>query len=273
MQAIPLNEEEDARGPAFGPRHWNLYLLIAIFVIGIFFLYVVQIIFGVAAMIGFMSQHFSLASNPEFLAKLKAEDPHTLDLVFPAWSLAVAVGLAEAAMAGVCYLLAKPFFNASASNLGLTGAPTGLQLAVGIVGGIGLWVVSALVGGAQAHFFGDHPQLVEQLFQLHRDTISIICDFAGACVIAPFCEEFFFRGIVFAGLVQRMPVSLAAILSGILFGAAHADPWNFLPLAVIGVGLAYLYYRTRSLWPNIIAHFAVNTASLILIHSFPQLAK
>jgi membrane protease YdiL (CAAX protease family) len=257
----------------FGPAKWRPLLLIAIIIIGIVALYGIQLVVAVVALAIFFASHVGFATNPALLAKLHAQDPALLNELFPASTLAVTVGIAEIAMAGVGFLLARPFFGAGAKQLGLGKAPTVSLIGIGLIVGLALWAASAVIGDAQARLFGDHPQMVEKLFALHRDAASIAFDFLSACVIAPFCEEFFFRGIIFAGLAQRMPVMVAAIASGALFALAHLDQWAFVPLAVIGVGLAYLYYYTKSLWPNVIAHFTVNTTSLFLIHAFPQLAK
>ncbi len=45
-----------------------------------------------------------------------------------------------------------------------------------------------------------------------------------------------------------------------------------MPLAVLGVGLAYVYYHTRNLWANIATHGTINGISLIIAFAFPQFA-
>ena len=78
-----------------------------------------------------------------------------------------------------------------------------------------------------------------------------------AVLVAPFCEEVFFRGFVFTGLRHRMPVGWAIVLSALLFAIAHLDPGSFAVLFVIGLALAFLRWRTNSLWPGIVLH-AIN---------------
>lgn len=81
------------------------------------------------------------------------------------------------------------------------------------------------------------------------------------CVVAPICEELFFRGFLFGALRRRgLPVALA--VSGLAFGIAHgaSSPAGFLvPLAALGVILALLYERTRSLYPSIALHALNNS--------------
>ena len=80
-------------------------------------------------------------------------------------------------------------------------------------------------------------------------------------IVAPFAEEIFFRGFVFAGLRTRLSLWPAALISGGLFGLVHAPSGitTVVPLAIIGVVFAWLYERTGSLWLAIIAH-AINNA-------------
>jgi membrane protease YdiL (CAAX protease family) len=82
------------------------------------------------------------------------------------------------------------------------------------------------------------------------------------CVLAPVAEEFFFRGYFFTALRAWKGPLLAAVLTGVVFGAIHAGsaPAPFLvPLAVLGFGLCLLYWRTGSLYPCIVLHSLNNS--------------
>ena len=101
-----------------------------------------------------------------------------------------------------------------------------------------------------------------------------------AVVVGPVTEEFFFRIFIFNALRAWWSFWPAAIIAGILFGLAHAQPGGpgllfalSLPLAVGGIILAYVYARTGNAWTNIATHAAFNGLSLILITAAPQLAK
>ena len=84
-------------------------------------------------------------------------------------------------------------------------------------------------------------------------------------LVAPICEETFFRGFVFAGLLNRMPIAAAIILSSFLFAIAHADLGSFAVLFFIGLALAFVRWRTRSLWPGILLHLLNNSVGAIVI--------
>lgn len=83
--------------------------------------------------------------------------------------------------------------------------------------------------------------------------------------VAPFCEEIFFRSFVFMGLLRSMPVAAAILFSALIFAVAHADVGSFAVLFVIGIALAYLRWRSRSIWPSMILHFLNNGVGALLI--------
>ncbi len=86
-------------------------------------------------------------------------------------------------------------------------------------------------------------------------------------VLAPIAEELFFRGFFFAGLRSRWSLWPSALLSGAIFGLVHAPtgPTAAIPLAGLGVGLAWLYNKTGSIWPCMLAHFLNNALAISVV--------
>jgi CAAX protease family protein len=86
-------------------------------------------------------------------------------------------------------------------------------------------------------------------------------------VLAPVAEELFFRGFVFAGLRSRWSLWPAALTSGLIFGLVHAPTGitTVVPLAALGFALCWLYDRTGSLWPCVIAHAINNGLALAVV--------
>ena len=104
--------------------------------------------------------------------------------------------------------------------------------------------------------------------------LSTYATLFAAVFIAPFCEEVFFRGFVFPGLRHGMSLVWAIIISSLLFGVAHADPGSFPVLFVIGLALAFLRWRTQSIWPCIMLHMLNNgIAALVIVLSMQGAIK
>lgn len=78
-------------------------------------------------------------------------------------------------------------------------------------------------------------------------------------VIAPLTEEPVFRGIILRGLGARYRPVAAILLSSLLFGLSHFNPWQFLGPAALGVLVGWFFLRTHSLVPALFAH-ALNNA-------------
>jgi membrane protease YdiL (CAAX protease family) len=99
-----------------------------------------------------------------------------------------------------------------------------------------------------------------------------------ACLVAPFVEESFFRGFVFRGLLSERFAHffrvggvasagrfwVAAVPSGFIFAASHLQPGLLIPFTGVGILFAWLFWRSGSLWPNILAHAGFNAVSFAL---------
>ena len=66
---------------------------------------------------------------------------------------------------------------------------------------------------------------------------------------AAFSEELLFRGPIQRALVKRMPVWLAVGVGSLLFAAVHFDVQGFVARTLLGILLAALVWRGRSLFP------------------------
>ncbi|MDO8532734.1 MAG: type II CAAX endopeptidase family protein [Dehalococcoidia bacterium] len=83
-----------------------------------------------------------------------------------------------------------------------------------------------------------------------------------AAVLAPLAEEVFFRGFVFRALARKAGVPAGIVLSSLLFAVGHMQVGVLVPTFILGLLLAWLYWRTSSLWNAIFAHFAFNLVAL-----------
>ena len=87
----------------------------------------------------------------------------------------------------------------------------------------------------------------------------------GIAVMAPVVEELFFRGIIFQGFSNRFRFLAAAPMSAVVFALFHIDPRVYGRIFISGVLFAFLFYRTRSLWPSIGCHVIGNTIAVIAL--------
>ncbi len=86
-----------------------------------------------------------------------------------------------------------------------------------------------------------------------------------AVIIAPFVEESFFRGFLFAGFRQRYGYQKAAILSSAIFAAAHLQISVLVPTFLLGYIFSYLYQKSNSIFPGMLMHFLVNAFGIFTI--------
>ncbi|MCP9464709.1 MAG: CPBP family intramembrane metalloprotease [Nitrospira sp.] len=78
-------------------------------------------------------------------------------------------------------------------------------------------------------------------------------------VFAPIFEEIAFRGLLFATLRHRLSFAPAAFVSAAMFAAAHGYGLiGFLSVLWSGILWAWVYEKTGSLLPGIVAHAANN---------------
>ena len=82
-------------------------------------------------------------------------------------------------------------------------------------------------------------------------------------VLPGICEEVMFRGFILSAL-RKKGLWYGIILSAILFGSFHLDPFRFLPVTLLGIWLGYLAVKTNSLYVPILAHFAQNSLAILI---------
>ncbi|HNY66917.1 MAG TPA: type II CAAX endopeptidase family protein [Deltaproteobacteria bacterium] len=91
--------------------------------------------------------------------------------------------------------------------------------------------------------------------------------FLVGCVLGPFAEELFFRGLFYSWLRERLPVLGTIVLSALFFASLHAGGF---PVQLIG-GLLFasLFEWRNSIWAPFVVHAAANTGIWILPFIYP----
>lgn len=86
-------------------------------------------------------------------------------------------------------------------------------------------------------------------------------------LLPAFCEELLFRGII-----QRFAYSYwknasgAVLISALAFSLMHMSVYDFLPIFIAGLVLAWIYQQTSCLWLNISVHFLFNGLQVFIAY-------
>jgi len=110
----------------------------------------------------------------------------------------------------------------------------------------------------------DVEQTVAEDLGADESTIGLVAAGFMIICVAPFCEEFFFRGFFYGALRTRFSIAAAAIIDGLVFGLIHFEGSTdglliVPPLAMLGVVFCLVYEQTKSLYPVIALHSINNS--------------
>ncbi|MFT6200715.1 MAG: membrane protease YdiL (CAAX protease family) [Vicingaceae bacterium] len=109
------------------------------------------------------------------------------------------------------------------------------------------------------------PEMFQKIFRDLAEQLNDGYGLISIAIMAPFFEEFIFRGIMLDGLLKKKSTWTAILISAALFGLVHLNPWQFVTAMIIGTFAGWVYSRTKSLIYCIIIHFANNfTASIFM---------
>ncbi|WHF52294.1 type II CAAX endopeptidase family protein [Chryseobacterium gotjawalense] len=113
-------------------------------------------------------------------------------------------------------------------------------------------------------FFGEYYKYFSRLMdQMSNDKATLIIL---AVIMAPIFEEIIFRGIIQKGLINKgLKPKMAIIISAVVFGLVHMNPWQFVGAVLLGCVLGLVYDKTKSLLLPILLHAFNNLISSVLI--------
>ena len=90
--------------------------------------------------------------------------------------------------------------------------------------------------------------------------------FLAGAVIAPVVEEIYFRGFVFRGYLDQKGERRAFAYSAGLFALIHLNLPALPPILIMGLLLAFIYHRTGSVIPGMVAHALNNATAFLLLY-------
>ncbi|HHS51038.1 MAG TPA: CPBP family intramembrane metalloprotease [candidate division Zixibacteria bacterium] len=106
------------------------------------------------------------------------------------------------------------------------------------------------------------------LFEGMLTQIAALGTFGGLLVLAALpgiCEELLFRGYILDGLSRKWGAGAGVVVSGVLFGAFHLDPFRLIPTSILGILFGAIVLRRNSIYYGMLAHFINNACALLLM--------
>ena len=138
---------------------------------------------------------------------------------------------------------------------------TGKNLTLGILGGFGIFVLSALSGLLAQEILGPYP-ITPIAENIPSSWFGFIPWVFGLGVSAGICEEVLFRGFIQEGLSNRWSELKVVVIAAAIFSVFHLDPWRLLSTFIMGLTAGYLLIETDSLLTPITLHVTSNTIAL-----------
>lgn len=136
-----------------------------------------------------------------------------------------------------------------------------------------IWAISGIFLALFAQYAAaiiEHLLGVEMGSENTKDILNIIEAFPLAIlvtsIIGPILEEIVFRKIIFGSLHKRYNFFISALISSVVFAAAHMEFQHILLYSAMGFTFAFLYVKTKTIIVPIFAHVAMNTL-VVLVQS------
>lgn len=166
----------------------------------------------------------------------------------------LAVGLGEVLIYLVVIIGFFRIIRRPLSELGFV-KPRGRYVILGVVMGIMLFVAVGLLGNFLAHWLGTPaPQSFTLVVMGAEYNWQFFLLLILGGILAPLKEEVIFRGIFYPPFRMAYGRGKGILFTAGLFAILHFDIVRFIPLFIGGVALTWLYQKTSSLWPSILAH-------------------
>lgn len=146
----------------------------------------------------------------------------------------------------------------------------GLGVGAVVVVTVGLGIVLALL----LQVLGmEVPVVQQELREAARDPQTAPLFVISAMVVAPICEELFFRGMLFPAIAKRFGLWAGIVLSAIVFGLVHLNQAGdlvggallLLRLVPLGILFGWLYHWRGTIIVPMIVHSIFNGASVALL--------
>ncbi|MDR0496822.1 MAG: UDP-N-acetylmuramoyl-L-alanyl-D-glutamate--2,6-diaminopimelate ligase [Treponema sp.] len=108
------------------------------------------------------------------------------------------------------------------------------------------------------------PQFLQDTFESMMVDQAFIGTIILIVIIPTITEEMLFRGLMISGFRENYSEKKTIIVSALLFGMIHLNPWQFASAFIIGIIMAWLFLKTGSILLCMYMHFFNNLFSVLI---------
>ena len=156
-------------------------------------------------------------------------------------------------------------FHLSTNKVSSTLAVLSIPIFIVILGSF--WWLTEILNLVFLLFPEDKTSIQALLKLMDGGIVSIVA----ICIIAPLIEEMLFRGIILRGFLSHYSAKKAIIVSSLLFALIHLNIYQIPGAFILGCFIGWIYYKSRSLWPCILAHAINNIGVYIFYVNYSEL--
>jgi hypothetical protein len=126
----------------------------------------------------------------------------------------------------------------------------------------------ALTGRLSAGGLADVQRRLDIIAPAGPLPLNFALTLLGAGLLAPVAEELYFRGLIYGWFRSRFSLWPAVIVSSAIFALGHIDSIGVVASSfILGLLLALIFERSRSLWLSILVHAANNSLAGVLLYA------
>lgn len=110
------------------------------------------------------------------------------------------------------------------------------------------------------------PESVMESYTQQSSSLSEVSllVFLATVIAAPLAEEIFCRGLMLSRFQKGMPITVAIILQGIIFGLIHGHPLWIAYASFGGIIFGVIAYKQGSIIGTMVMHAVFNTTSMLI---------
>lgn len=90
-----------------------------------------------------------------------------------------------------------------------------------------------------------------------------------ACILGPIIEELLFRGYILKGLRNKYGMTVALLVSSVIFAVFHLNIVQILNAFIMGIIFGLLYIKTGSVFSCMLAHILNNSIAMYVMNYYP----